>query len=133
MHFTAAFSLLALGASSMVSATPTTHPHLKRAVNETSNANCVNGLLCCPQLKTPLDPILDPLLGALGIDASSLLGSVGLLCMLFYFFFFIFVTYTNQILGDPAGASSCSSTQLTCCTEANLLGGTVALGCEPVS
>ena len=68
MHFSTV-SVLALAAS-MVSASPI-------AERDT----CVNGLLCCPQLKTPLDPILDPILGLLGINGSGLIGSVGLLCM----------------------------------------------------
>ena len=70
MHFTT-FSVLAIAAS-MVSAAPTS--------DLAERDTCVNGLLCCPQLKTPLDPILDPLLGALGINGSGLVGSIGLLC-----------------------------------------------------
>jgi hypothetical protein len=31
-------------------------------------------------LTTPLDPILDPILLALGINAAQIVGSVGLLC-----------------------------------------------------
>ncbi|KAJ5233068.1 fungal hydrophobin [Penicillium chermesinum] len=93
------------------------------------DSECVGDLLCCGTLTTPLDPIVDPLLEELGIDAANLIGSVGLLCS----------AYKKD---------SCDSAP-QCCTEANLLvsidvdkalrreqlltdyqGGELALGCE---
>lgn len=38
--------------------------------------SCLNPLLCCPELKTPLDPTLDPILLTLGINATALEGSI---------------------------------------------------------
>ncbi|KAJ5118032.1 Hydrophobin [Penicillium atrosanguineum] len=78
--------------------------------NESETSDCIGSLLCCGSLTTPLDHILDPILEDLGINAANIVGSVGLLC-------------------DPYEGSSCSSGP-QCCTEANLLGGTVALGCS---
>ncbi|KAJ5762869.1 Hydrophobin [Penicillium manginii] len=77
--------------------------------NESETSECVGPLLCCGTLTTPLDPIVDPILEDLGIDAASIVGSIGLLC-------------------HPYEASVCT-TKPQCCTEVNLLGGTVALGC----
>ena len=79
MQFTV-FSVLAFAAS-MVSASAVPHSHFARQ-NATTHPNCVGGLLNCPQLKTPLDPILDPILQALDINGSALIGDIGLLCML---------------------------------------------------
>lgn len=78
--------------------------------NESETSDCVGSLLCCGSLTTPLDHIVDPILEDLGINAANIVGSIGLLC-------------------DPYEASSCDSAP-QCCTEANLLGGTVALGCS---
>ncbi|KAJ6006941.1 hypothetical protein N7451_004885 [Penicillium sp. IBT 35674x] len=78
--------------------------------HESETSDCVGSLLCCGSLTTLLDHIVDPILEDLGIDASAIFGSVGLLC-------------------DPYEASTCTSTP-QCCTEANLLSGTVALGCS---
>ncbi|OQE26631.1 hypothetical protein PENSTE_c005G02862 [Penicillium steckii] len=77
--------------------------------NESETSDCVGPLLCCGSLTTPLDPIVDPILEVLGVDAANIVGSIGLLC-------------------HPYEKSSCDSAP-QCCTEANLLGGTVALGC----
>lgn len=54
-------------------------PHEKR---ETTEAQCVKPYLCCGELKTPLDNTLDPILMTLGINAASLVGSIGLDCEL---------------------------------------------------
>ncbi|KAJ5698729.1 fungal hydrophobin [Penicillium macrosclerotiorum] len=78
--------------------------------NESETSDCVGSLLCCGSLTTPLDHIVDPILEDLGIDAANIVGSIGLLC-------------------DPYEASTCDSAP-QCCTEANLLGGTLALGCS---
>ncbi|KAM0092500.1 hypothetical protein ACP6JD_004064 [Aspergillus fumigatus] len=43
-------------------------------------SHCVEPKLCCGSLTTPLDPILDPILLSLGINAAQIVGSVGLLC-----------------------------------------------------
>ncbi|KAJ5591963.1 Hydrophobin [Penicillium hispanicum] len=82
----------------------------KTVENESETSDCVGSLLCCGSLTTPLDHIVDPILEDLGIDAANIVGSIGLLC-------------------DPYEGSSCSSAP-QCCTEANLLGGTLALGCS---
>ena len=78
MQFTV-FSVLAFAAS-MVSASAVPHAHFARQ-NGTTHPNCVGSLLTCPQLKTPLDPILDPILQALDINGSAVIGDIGLLCM----------------------------------------------------
>ncbi|KAJ9272254.1 hypothetical protein DTO212C5_1759 [Paecilomyces variotii] len=70
--------------------------------------SCLNPLLCCPDLKTPLDPTLDPILLTLGINATALEGSI--------------------CLNGQAYTTNCA-TGPRCCTEVNLLGGLVALGC----
>ncbi|EAL93760.2 hypothetical protein KXW98_004753 [Aspergillus fumigatus] len=72
-------------------------------------SHCVEPKLCCGSLTTPLDPILDPILLSLGINAAQIVGSVGLLCH----------PWTEECSSAPQ-----------CCTEANLLGGTLALGCS---
>ncbi|KAJ5085185.1 fungal hydrophobin [Penicillium argentinense] len=78
--------------------------------DESETSDCVGSLLCCGSLTTPLDHIVDPILEDLGIDVANIVGSIGLLC-------------------DPYEASTCDSAP-QCCTEANLLGGTLALGCS---
>lgn len=67
------FSTLALVA--MASA----FPHEKR---ETTEADCVKPYLCCGSLSTPLDDTVDPILKQLGINAASIVGSIGLDCKL---------------------------------------------------
>ncbi|KAJ9236368.1 hypothetical protein DTO166G5_4130 [Paecilomyces variotii] len=62
--------------------------------------SCPNPLLCCPELKTPLDPTVDPILQTLGVNATAIVGSIGLEC---------------KVYDD-----SCS-TAPKCCTEAFLL------------
>jgi len=54
-------------------------PHEKR---ETTDAQCVKPYLCCGELKTPLDDTVDPILMGLGINAASIVGSIGLDCKL---------------------------------------------------
>ncbi|CAI7653799.1 hypothetical protein PCG10_010459 [Penicillium crustosum] len=100
-------SVLSLVGAGMVSALPQ-ESGLSMKRGDTSD--CVGPLLCCGTLTTPLDPLVDPLLLELGIDAAKIVGSIGLLC-------------------HPYEESSCTS-EPRCCTEANLLGGTLALGCE---
>ncbi|KAL2005306.1 hypothetical protein VTN00DRAFT_2516 [Thermoascus crustaceus] len=75
---------------------------------EARDDSCANPLLCCPELKTPLDPTVDPILEALGVNTTEVVGSIGLECK----------PYTDDCTTGPK-----------CCTEAVLLGGTVALGC----
>ncbi|KAL1859856.1 hypothetical protein Plec18167_006328 [Paecilomyces lecythidis] len=79
------------------------------AASVRTRESCPNPLLCCPELKTPLDPTVDPILQTLGVNGTAIVGSVGLEC---------------EVYDD-----SCS-TAPQCCTEAFLLGGTVALGCS---
>jgi hypothetical protein len=54
--------------------------HGKKLESEAECSDCVGPLLCCGSLATPLDPIVDPLLLALGVDAANIVGSIGLLC-----------------------------------------------------
>ncbi|KAJ5801694.1 fungal hydrophobin [Penicillium psychrosexuale] len=100
------FSVLSLAGAGMVSALP---QESSLSMKRSDTSECVGPLLCCGTLTTPLDPLVDPLLLALGIDAANIVGSIGLLC-------------------HGYEASSCD-TKPQCCTEANLLGGTLALGC----
>ncbi|KAJ5371699.1 Hydrophobin [Penicillium concentricum] len=107
-------SVISLVGAGMVSALPQeANLSLKRSDSTESSkpdtSECVGPLLCCGTLATPLDPVVDPLLLALGIDLANIVGSVGLFC-------------------HGYEKSSCD-TEPQCCTEANLLGGTVALGC----
>ncbi|KAL4942817.1 hypothetical protein BDV06DRAFT_221843 [Aspergillus oleicola] len=101
MKFAAALSVLAVAGSALASAVP--------AVEKRDTSDCVGPLLCCGTLTTPLDSTVDPLLEALGINAANIVGSIGLLCH---------------------GYDDSCETEPQCCTEANLLGGTLALGCE---
>ncbi|KJK60159.1 hypothetical protein P875_00053657 [Aspergillus parasiticus SU-1] len=71
MKFSTAFSLFISGAA-IASALPSSA--------ETVKADCVKPYLCCGELKTPLDSTIDPILRGLGINAASIVGSVGLLC-----------------------------------------------------
>ncbi|KAF7596157.1 hypothetical protein BBP40_003056 [Aspergillus hancockii] len=88
MKLSAMLSLLISGAT------------IASALPSSSKADCVGPVLCCGQLTTPLDPIVDPILLSLGIDAASIVGSVGLAC-------------------HPYDDSCSAAPQ--CCTEANLL------------
>ncbi|KAJ6127915.1 fungal hydrophobin [Penicillium samsonianum] len=99
-------SVLSLVGAGIVSALP---QESNLSVKRSDTSECVGPLLCCGTLTTPLDPLVDPLLLTLGIDAANLVGSIGLLC-------------------HGYEKSSCD-TKPQCCTEANLLGGTLALGC----
>ncbi|GIJ98248.1 hypothetical protein Aspvir_000363 [Aspergillus viridinutans] len=85
------------------------HVHGVEEQSSTDSSQCVESILCCGSLTTPLDPILDPILLGLGINAAQVVGSVGLLCH----------PWTEECSSAPQ-----------CCTEANLLGGTLALGCS---
>ncbi|KAL4952714.1 hypothetical protein BDW69DRAFT_167070 [Aspergillus filifer] len=103
MKFAAALSVLAVAGSALASAVP--------AVEKRDTSECVGSLLCCGTLTTPLDQTLDPILLDLGIDAASIVGSIGLLCH----------TYDDTCDTEPQ-----------CCTEANVLNGVLALGCSPL-
>lgn len=56
---------------------------------DTSTANvtekCIEPKLCCKKLTTPLDPLVDGLLGLLDINGKAVTGEVGLLCMYTWF------------------------------------------------
>ncbi|KAJ5766104.1 uncharacterized protein N7511_003720 [Penicillium nucicola] len=99
-------SVLSLVGATMVSAMPQAGGLMQR------DAECIQPILCCGTLATPLDPIVDPILLELGVNAAEIVGSVGLLCHAYE-------------------ADKCD-TAPQCCTEANLLGGTVALGCSDI-
>ncbi|PYI13095.1 hypothetical protein BO86DRAFT_90960 [Aspergillus japonicus CBS 114.51] len=72
-------------------------------------SQCIAPVLCCGTLTTPLDPLLDPILADLDINAGSIVGSVGLLCK----------PYDTTCTTKPQ-----------CCSEVNLLNGVLALGCS---
>ncbi|KAL3476320.1 hypothetical protein BJX99DRAFT_258638 [Aspergillus californicus] len=120
MKFTTAISLLAVAGSALATALPQDTPDFTAMVQEVADrvnanslqqrdtSNCVGDLLCCGTLTTPLDSTVDPILLELGVNAANIVGSIGLLCH----------TYGPTCETPPQ-----------CCTEANLLGGTVALGC----
>lgn len=119
-------SVLSLVGAGMVSALP---QESNLSVKRGDTSKCVGSLLCCGTLTTPLDPIVDPILLELGVDAASIVGSIGLLCMFGLPCnickmgrFLIFLT------GHAYEKSSCA-TAPQCCTEANVLGGTLGLGC----
>ncbi|KAJ5193438.1 hypothetical protein N7449_009580 [Penicillium cf. viridicatum] len=99
-------SVLSLVGAGMVSALP---QESNLSVKRGDTSDCVGPLLCCGTLTTPLDPLVDPILLSFGIDAANIVGSIGLLCHAYE-------------------ESSCA-TAPQCCTEANVLGGTLALGC----
>lgn len=95
MKFATALSFL-IATGSMVSALPSDQNEvaLQDKVKEIANSGktqgashdgeknseCIPPLLCCGTLTTPLDPLLDPILLSLGIDAAKIVGSIGLLC-----------------------------------------------------
>jgi hypothetical protein len=80
-------SVLSLVGAGMVSALP---QDSSLSMKRGDTSECVGPLLCCGSLATPLDPVVDPLLLALGIDAANIVGSVGLFCM------FLFPTLTTR-------------------------------------
>ncbi|KAJ5336075.1 fungal hydrophobin [Penicillium brevicompactum] len=100
-----ALSVLSLVGAGMVSARPSESLSLKRG----DTSECVGPLLCCGTLTTPSTPpsTRSCWLSALMPPTLSDL-SVLLVCH---------------------GYDSSCETKPQCCTEANLLGGTVALGC----
>jgi hypothetical protein len=69
------FSVLSLVGAGMVSAMPQAGGLMER------DSKCIKPILCCGELKTPLDPIVDPILKELGVDAAEIVGSIGLACM----------------------------------------------------
>lgn len=88
--------------------------------NESETSDIVGSLLCCGSLTTPLDHIVDPILDDLGIDASAIVGSVGLV-FVHRFHWKIFMAINAYIsLGDRYVASTCASAP-QCCTEGNIL------------
>ncbi|KAL2846803.1 hypothetical protein BJX68DRAFT_122334 [Aspergillus pseudodeflectus] len=128
MKFATALSVLAVAGSALASALPTTDDALTQALTaevydaaarinaanaqkKRDTSNCIAPLLCCGTLTTPLDSTVDPILLGLGIDAAEIVGSIGLLC--------------------HAYDDSCDSAP-QCCTEVNLLGGVLAVGCSPL-
>ncbi|KAE8133117.1 ASST-domain-containing protein [Aspergillus pseudotamarii] len=72
MKFSTVLSLFISGAA-IASALPSSA--------ETVEADCIKPYLCCGELKTPLDSTVDPILEELGINAASIVGSIGLACM----------------------------------------------------
>ena len=90
--------------------------------NESETSDCVGPLLCCGSLTTPLDPIVDPILEVLGVDAANIVGSIGLLCEYSSSNYRANtqLEHANLFLGHPYEKSSCDSAP-QCCTEANLL------------
>ncbi|KAL4754527.1 hypothetical protein BDW72DRAFT_190114 [Aspergillus terricola var. indicus] len=105
MKVATALSVLAVAGSALASVLPSAANFEKR------DSDCIGPLLCCGSLTTPLDPLVDPILELAGIDAAEIVGSIGLLCH----------AYDDTCTSAPQ-----------CCTEANLLGGTLGLGCSPL-
>ncbi|KAJ5306916.1 hypothetical protein PENANT_c003G00535 [Penicillium antarcticum] len=95
-------SVISLVGAGMVSAMPQAGGLMQRS-------ECIKPILCCGTLTTPLDQTVDPILEELGVNAAEIVGSIGLACHAYE-------------------AAKCD-TPPQCCSEANLLGGTVALGC----
>lgn len=114
------FSVLSLAGAGMVSALP---QESSLSVKRSDTSECVGPLLCCGTLTTPLDPLVDPLLLTLGIDAANIVGSIGLLCMFglsCYVYQMVLGYLLTFLTGHGYEASSCD-TKPQCCTEANLL------------
>ncbi|KAI9367117.1 hypothetical protein BJX61DRAFT_350589 [Aspergillus egyptiacus] len=128
MKFSTALSLFAVTGSAIASALPSTddavtqdltakvHEAVEKInaskAQKSAESECLPPLLCCGTLTTPLDPIVGPILLGLGIDLAEIVGSVGLLCH----------AYDDTCSSEPQ-----------CCTEINLLGGVLAVGCSPLS
>ncbi|CAG8178615.1 unnamed protein product [Penicillium nalgiovense] len=93
-------SVLSVIGAGVASALPQ-EPNLALKRSQPDTSKCVGSLLCCGTLTTPLDPVVDPLLLALGIDAANIVGSIGILC-------------------HGYEESSCPA-KPQCCTEANIL------------
>ena len=72
----------------------------KKLENESETSDCIAPLLCCGSLTTPLDPVVDPLLLALGVDGANIVGSIGLLCT-FANYLAIFVRTSTDIFHRP--------------------------------
>lgn len=99
MQFTTALSMLAIATTAVASAIPAAQDstasleaQVKQVaaqrgtsdgtISTVTETQCIPPILCCGSLTTPLDPLVDPILLDLGIDASNIVGSIGLLCML---------------------------------------------------
>lgn len=110
-------SVLSLVGAGMVSALP---QESNLSVKRGDTSSCVGSLLCCGTLTTPLDPLVDPILLALGVDAANIVGSIGLLCM---FGLSCNICKMGRFLtlltGHPYDESCTTAPQ--CCTEANVL------------
>lgn len=97
MKSTTVLSIFAVAGSALATALPATDgdltEQLTAQVHEAARqieaaklekrdtSNCIDPILCCGTLTTPLDPTVDPILEGLGIDAANIVGSIGLLCM----------------------------------------------------
>ncbi|PWY89145.1 hypothetical protein BO70DRAFT_350378 [Aspergillus heteromorphus CBS 117.55] len=123
MQLTTALSILAIATTAFASPAPQGSSSAEAQAAQVANSesgsstsegtvpqsSCIPPVLCCGSLTTPLDPLLDPILSDLDIDASSIVGSVGLACK----------TYDTSCTSAPQ-----------CCSEVNLLNGLLALGCS---
>lgn len=111
-------SVVSLVGAGMVSALPQeSNLSMKRA----DTSDCVGPLLCCGTLTTPLDPLVDPLLLVLGIDAANIVGSIGLLCMFGLWCNICKMGRFLTLLAGHAYEESSCTTAPQCCTEVNLL------------
>jgi hypothetical protein len=97
MKFTTVLSTFAVAGSALATALPATDSDLTQQLTaqvqeaarqieaakleKRDTSKCIDPILCCGTLTTPLDPIVDPILEGLGINAANIVGSVGLLCM----------------------------------------------------
>ncbi|KAL4893218.1 hypothetical protein BDV59DRAFT_201816 [Aspergillus ambiguus] len=108
MKFSTALSLFAAGVA-LVSAAPAASEDDETYLVK---AKCIKPFLCCGELKTPLDGVVDPILEALHLGPEAIVGSIGVACH----------AYDETCKTAPK-----------CCTEANLLDGTVALGCNDLA
>lgn len=111
-------SVLSLVGAGMVSALP---QESNLAMKRGDTSDCVGPLLCCGTLTTPLDPLVDPLLLTLGVDAAKIVGSIGLLCMFGLSCNICKMRRFLTLLTGHAYEESSCTTAPQCCTEANLL------------
>ncbi|BDD64393.1 hypothetical protein MPDQ_001660 [Monascus purpureus] len=110
---TSMLSVLAFTAT-MVSATAVPARKAQRdltTIPTNATLDCIAPKLCCGTLTTPVDGLADGLLALLGINGAEVVGEVGLLCH----------PYDDTCKEEPS-----------CCTEANVLSGVLALGCSKV-
>lgn len=112
-------SVLSVIGAGVASALPQ-EPNLALKRSQPDTSKCVGSLLCCGTLTTPLDPVVDPLLLALGIDAANIVGSIGILCMIRFSFIAQVEIVLTFLTGHGYEESSCPA-KPQCCTEANIL------------